>query len=105
MASTVTLLQPFTSTLTDTSAVIYTASTGSNTLTTSFVSNNTSAAIELNVSITRGSSTVSIITSRSIPANSTYCCTELNGLVLFSGDSISASGVGLVMVGNGYNVT
>lgn len=105
MALTPSALQPGT-TLAETASAILTAAAGTTVLTASTFANPTTAAVTLEIILTRnGGAAVVLVPGRSVGAGSTAQPAELSGLVLSQGDVVSASGSGITTVVSGYVVS
>lgn len=105
MALTPTAIQPGTTLVSDATNIV-TAPAGTTVLTASTFSNPTTAAVALEITLTRnGGSKITIVPSRSIGGGATVQPAELAGLVLNQGDVVAASGAQLTAVINGYVVS
>lgn len=88
-------------TLTGSLAAVSQAQAGTVAITSAVVSNPTSAAVTIAVSIVRASgTTVAVIPGRAVASKGTDTVPELQR-VLLPGDTISASGAGLTLVVDG----
>lgn len=105
MTVTASALNPG-ATLTDSSAAVVTAGSGTSVVTQAVIINPTSAAVTVDVTLTRsGGASVTLIPGRVLGANTTDIPAELAGLTLSKGDVLSASGAGAEIVVSGYILT